>query len=46
MNKLTVALATYNEEHNLEDCLNSVKDIASEIVIVDGSSKDNTYISY
>lgn len=40
--KLTVAIATYNEEENIKDCLASVKDIASEIVIVDGSSTDRT----
>ncbi len=39
---LSVALATYNEEKNLEDCLKSIKDIAAEIVIVDGSSNDKT----
>ncbi len=42
MAKLTVALATYNEEGNLGDCLESVKDIAAEIIIVDGSSTDRT----
>ncbi len=42
MSKLSVVLAVYNEENNLEDCLNSVKDIASEIIIVDGGSKDQT----
>lgn len=42
MHNLTVALATYNEEENIENCLESVKDIASEIVIVDGSSTDRT----
>lgn len=42
MAKLTVALATYNEEKNLEACLTSIKDIADEIVIVDGTSADNT----
>lgn len=42
MAKLTVALATYNEEKNLGDCLESVKDLADEIIIVDGSSTDNT----
>lgn len=42
MANLTVALATYNEEKNLGDCLESVKDIAQEIVIVDGSSTDRT----
>lgn len=40
--KLSVAVATFNEEENIGDCLESVKDIADEIVIVDGSSTDNT----
>lgn len=39
---LSVVLATYNEEENLGDCLESVKDIASEIIVVDGSSTDRT----
>lgn len=39
---LAVVLATYNEEKNLGDCLASVKDLASEIVVVDGSSTDKT----
>ena len=42
MNKLSVVLAVYNEEKNLEACLASVKDIAQEIVIVDGTSTDGT----
>lgn len=42
MTKLSVAIATYNEENNLADCLNSVKDIVDEIVIVDGYSTDKT----
>lgn len=42
MQKLSVVLATFNEEKNLDDCLESIKDIASEIIIVDGSSTDNT----
>lgn len=40
--KLSVALAVYNEADNLGACLDSIKDIADEIVIVDGSSTDNT----
>jgi glycosyltransferase involved in cell wall biosynthesis len=40
--KLSVVLATYNEGQNLSACLDAVKDIAQEIVIVDGSSDDNT----
>lgn len=40
--KLSVAIATFNEEKNIGDCLNSVKDIADQIIIVDGSSTDAT----
>ena len=39
---LTVALAVYNEEGSLGRCLASVKDIADEIVVVDGGSTDKT----
>src|SRR5579872_3225700 len=41
-NTLSVVLATFNEEENLPRCLESVKDIAQEIVIVDGTSTDKT----
>lgn len=40
--ELSVVLATFNEERNLPECLNSVSDLANEIVIVDGSSQDRT----
>ncbi len=40
--RLSVVLATYNEEANLARCLDSIRDIAGEIVIVDGSSSDET----
>ncbi len=39
---LTVALISLNEEENLERTLNAVKDIASEIVIIDSYSTDKT----
>jgi len=42
MGKISVTLAVFNEERFLEKCLESVKDIANEIVIVDGQSTDNT----
>lgn len=42
MKTLSVALATYNEEQNLARCLDTVRDFADEIVIVDGTSKDRT----
>lgn len=40
--KLSAALATFNEEENIIDCLQSLKDLADEIVVVDGSSSDRT----
>ncbi len=42
MNKLSVALAVYNEGGSLEECLKSIKDLATEITIVDGNSTDTT----
>lgn len=42
MSSLSVAIATFNEEDNIERCLSSVVDWVGEIVLVDGSSKDKT----
>lgn len=42
MKKLSIVLAVYNEELNLAECLTSIKDLADEIVIVDGGSNDKT----
>lgn len=42
MKKLSVVLAVRNEELNLARCLESVKDIADEIIVVDEYSKDKT----
>jgi glycosyltransferase involved in cell wall biosynthesis len=42
MSKISVVLATFNEESNIKDCLESVKGFADEIVIVDGTSTDRT----
>ena len=39
---LSVVLAVRNEEENIARCLNSVKDIADEIVVVDEHSTDKT----
>jgi len=39
---LSVVLAVHNEEKNLAQCLDSVKDILDELIIVDGESTDNT----
>ncbi len=40
--KISVALAVFNEEKNLGQCLTSVSSIADEIVVVDGGSTDKT----
>lgn len=39
---LSVALIVYNEEERLGRTLESIKDIASEIIIIDSNSTDNT----
>lgn len=39
---ISVAIATFNEEANISKCLNSLKDFADEVVVVDGSSADKT----
>ena len=39
---LTISMIVKNEEKHLAECLNSVKDVADEIVIVDTGSDDNT----
>jgi glycosyltransferase involved in cell wall biosynthesis len=42
MNKLSVVIITLNEEKDIARCLNSVKDVADEIVVLDSFSTDNT----
>ncbi len=42
MATLSVTLATFNEEKFLARCLKAVKNIADEIVVVDGHSTDKT----
>jgi len=42
MEKISVVIITFNEEQNIARCLNSVKNIADEIVVVDSFSTDNT----
>ena len=42
MKKISVVLATRNEEKNIGPCLESVKDIADEIVVLDEYSVDRT----
>ena len=42
MIKLSVVVITFNEEKNIARCLESLKGVADEIVIVDSFSKDRT----
>ncbi|MDI6840234.1 MAG: glycosyltransferase family 2 protein [bacterium] len=41
MSSISVVVATYNEEENIEDCLKSVK-WADEIIVIDDCSTDKT----
>lgn len=40
--KISVVIITFNEEKNIERCLNSIKAVADEIVVVDSFSTDRT----
>jgi len=42
MVKLSVVIITYNEEKYISSCLESIKDVADEIVVVDSFSEDRT----
>ena len=39
---LSVTLAVYNESKNITRCLEAIDDIATEIIVVDGQSEDDT----
>lgn len=39
---ISVVISAYNEEKNIEECIESVSDIASEVIVVDNSSSDKT----
>lgn len=42
MKKLSVTIITLNEEDKIGRCLESLKDVADEIVVVDSLSTDKT----
>ena len=42
MIKISAVIITHNEEHNIARCIESFKDIADEIILVDSYSKDRT----
>lgn len=42
MQRLSIAIITYNEERALADCIRSCEDVADEIVVLDSFSTDRT----
>ena len=42
MTKISATILTYNEERRIDSCLESLKDIADEIIVVDSNSTDAT----
>ena len=44
MIKLSVVIITFNEEKNIGRCLDSIRTIADDVVVVDSFSKDNTKV--
>lgn len=42
MPKLSVVIITFNEEKNIARCIQSVQQVADEIVVLDSFSKDKT----
>ena len=42
MQPLSVVIITFNEEENIARCIDSVKEVADEIVLLDSYSTDNT----
>ena len=42
MQPLSVVIITYNEEHNIARCIDSVKSLADEIIVLDSFSTDRT----
>jgi glycosyltransferase involved in cell wall biosynthesis len=42
MQPLSVVIITYNEEHNIGRCIDSVKSLADEIIVLDSYSTDKT----
>ena len=41
-NNITVLIQTYNEEKNVEACIESLKGLTDDVIVVDSESTDNT----
>ena len=44
MSSLSAVIITYNEEKNINRCIESLQDVADEIIILDSFSTDNTVV--
>ncbi|MCD6367402.1 MAG: glycosyltransferase family 2 protein, partial [Bacteroidales bacterium] len=44
MSKLSVTIITFNEEQNIARCLEAIKPVADEIIVVDSFSTDKTKV--
>lgn len=42
MDSISVVISAFNEEERIKDCLESVRDLATEIIFIDNSSFDRT----
>jgi glycosyltransferase involved in cell wall biosynthesis len=42
MTPISIVIITFNEEHNIANCIESIKSIADDILVVDSFSTDNT----
>lgn len=42
MNKISGLVISFNEEHNIVDCLRSLKQVCDDVVVVDSCSSDRT----
>ncbi len=42
MSSLSIVITAFNEEEKIVDALESVKDLADEVIVVDGGSTDKT----
>src|SRR5664279_3615671 len=42
MYPLSAVIITFNEEHNIERCIRSVRQVADEIIVLDSFSTDRT----
>src|SRR3989344_8485976 len=40
---LSVVISAHNEEKNIKDCIESVEDLADEVIVIDNSSADRTF---